>query len=58
MSHGELIIYTTEDGRTNNQFKSGNDSIWATQAQIAELLQLPHRILRFILNPFIAVRSS
>lgn len=33
----ELILYQTEDGRTRVQCRFENDTLWLTQAQIAEL---------------------
>ncbi len=35
-----LILYQTEDGRTRIQCRFENDTIWLTQAQIAELFQI------------------
>jgi hypothetical protein len=34
---GEFVIYTTEDGRTEVHLRVWEDSVWMTQAQIAEL---------------------
>lgn len=34
---GEIILYTTEDGRSAIQLKAQGDSVWVTQAEIAEL---------------------
>ncbi len=40
MSSGsEFILYQTEDGRTRIQCRFENDTLWLTQAQIAELFQ-------------------
>jgi hypothetical protein len=39
MSSGEIILYTTEDGKTNIQLHSKDGSVWLTQAEIAELFQ-------------------
>jgi hypothetical protein len=36
---GSIIIYQTEDGRTNIQTRLENDSVWLTQAQMGELFQ-------------------
>ena len=36
---GEFLLYQTEDGRTRIQCRLENDTIWLTQAQIAELFQ-------------------
>jgi hypothetical protein len=34
---GEIILYTTEDGRSAIQLKAKDGSVWLTQAEIAEL---------------------
>ena len=36
---GEILLYQTEDGRTRIQCRFENETIWLTQAQIAELFQ-------------------
>ncbi|MDI1250550.1 MAG: virulence RhuM family protein [Lacunisphaera sp.] len=36
---GELLLYQTEDGRTRIQCRFENETLWLTQAQIAELFQ-------------------
>ena len=36
---GEFILYQTEDGRTRIQCRFADETIWLTQAQIAELFQ-------------------
>lgn len=38
-SNSSLILYQTEDGRTRVQCRFENDTIWLTQAQMAELFQ-------------------
>ena len=35
----EIILYQTEDGRTRIQCRFENETIWLTQALIAELFQ-------------------
>ncbi len=37
MNNGEIIIYKTEDGTTKVDVKFENETVWLTQAQIAEL---------------------
>ncbi len=37
MTAGELILYKTEDGRTNIKLRAEEGMVWLTQAQIAEL---------------------
>lgn len=39
MSNGEIILYTTEDGKTNIQLHSKDGSVWLTQAEMAVLFQ-------------------
>jgi len=39
MSHGELILYTTEDGKTSVQLKAQEETVWLTQMEIADLFQ-------------------
>lgn len=36
----EIILYQTEDGRTRIQCRFENETLWLTQAQIAELFQV------------------
>tara|TARA_R110000787_G_scaffold13751_5_gene42869 strand:- start:27105 stop:27317 length:213 start_codon:yes stop_codon:yes gene_type:complete len=35
----ELILYTSDDGRTRIHLRVESDSIWLSQMEIAELLQ-------------------
>lgn len=35
----ELILYTTDDGRTQLHLRVEGDSIWLSQLEIAELFQ-------------------
>lgn len=37
--HSEIILYQTEDGRTRVQCRFENETVWLTQAQIAELFE-------------------
>lgn len=39
MSEGELILYRSEDGRAEIQLRTGGDTVWLTQAEMAELFQ-------------------
>lgn len=39
MDNGEIIIYRTADGETRLEVRMESDSVWLTQAQIAELFQ-------------------
>ena len=35
----EIIIYQTEDGKTKIDVRMENETVWLTQAQMAELFQ-------------------
>lgn len=39
LPQSEIILYQTEDGRTRIQCRFEDDTLWLTQAQIAELFQ-------------------
>lgn len=39
LPNSEIILYQTEDGRTRIQCRFENETIWLTQAQIAELFE-------------------
>jgi len=39
MSNGELILYTTEDGKTSIQLKAQEETVWLTQMEIADFFQ-------------------
>ena len=39
MSNGELILYTTEDGKTAIHLKAQGETVWLTQMEIADLFQ-------------------
>lgn len=40
MFNGELILYTTEDGKTSIQLKAQEETVWLTRTEIAELFQI------------------
>jgi hypothetical protein len=39
LPRSEIIFYQTEDGNTRVQCRFDNETLWLTQAQIAELFQ-------------------
>ncbi len=39
MSNGEIILYTTDDGKTSVQLKAEEGTVWLTRSEIAELFQ-------------------
>ncbi len=44
-SGGELILYQTEDGRTRLQVRMQGETVWLTQAQMAELFQRERSVI-------------
>ena len=38
-SKSEIILYQTEDNRTRIEVRMENETVWLTQAQMAELFQ-------------------
>lgn len=39
MSNGEIILYTTEDGKTAIHLKAEGETVWLTQMELADLFQ-------------------
>ena len=53
MDNGEIIIYRTADGETRLEVRMESDSVWLTQAQMAELFQRDISVIsRHIKNVF------
>ena len=51
MNNNEIIIYQSEDGQTQVDVRMENDTVWLTQAQMAELFQTDRTsIVRHINN--------
>ena len=49
MTHGELIIYTTDDGHVSLQLRVEDGTVWLTQAELAGLFQTtPQNITQLI----------
>ena len=49
--NNQIIIYQTEDGQTRVDVRMENDTVWLTQAQMAELFQTDRTsIVRHINN--------
>ena len=46
----EIIIYQTEDGRTKIQVHMENETVWLTQAQMAELFQTTKKNISLHIN--------
>ena len=50
-SNNQIIIYQTEDGQTQIDVRLENDTVWLTQAQMAELFETDRTsIVRHINN--------
>ena len=53
MENGKIVIYRTADGETSIDVKLENDTVWLTQAQMAELFQKDQSVIaRHIRNVF------
>jgi len=53
MEESKIIIYQTEDGQTQIDVRLENDTVWLTQAQMAELFQkTPQNITMHIRNAY------
>ena len=53
MEENKIIIYQTEDGRTQIDVQLENETVWLTQAQMAELFQKDQSVVaRHIANLF------
>lgn len=51
MEENKIIIYQSEDGQTQIDVRLENDTVWLTQAQMAELFQTDRTsIVRHIQN--------
>ena len=49
----QIIIYQTDDNQTQIDVRMENDTVWLTQAQMAELFQKDRRVIsRYIRNVF------
>ena len=53
MEENKIIIYQTEDGQTQIDVRLENETVWLTQAQMAELFQKDRTVItRHINNVF------
>ena len=51
MEQNQIVIYQTEDGQTQIDVRLENDTVWLTQAQMAELFErTPQNITTHIGN--------
>ena len=53
MEENKIVIYQTEDGQTQIDVRLENETVWLTQAQMAELFQKDRTVItRHINNVF------
>ena len=53
MKQDQIVIYQTEDGQTQIDVRLENETVWLTQAQMAELFQKDRTVItRHINNVF------
>ena len=53
MDENKIVIYQTEDGQTQIDVRLENDTVWLTQAQMAELFErTPQNITMHIHNAY------
>ena len=53
MDENKIVIYQTEDGQTQIDVRLENETVWLTQAQMAELFQKDRTVIsRHINNVF------
>lgn len=53
MEENKIVIYQSEDGQTQIDVRLENDTVWLTQAQMAELFQkTPQNITMHIRNAY------
>ena len=45
MENNKIVIYQTEDGHTQIDVRLENETVWLTQAQMAELFQKTNKQL-------------
>ena len=50
MEKNKIIIYQTDDGQTQTDVRLENDTVWLTQAQMAELLQKDQSVVARHIN--------
>ncbi len=50
MDDNKIIIYQTEDGQTQIDVRLENDTVWLTQAQMAELYQKDQSVVARHIN--------
>ena len=60
----KIVIYQTEDGKTQSDVRLENETVWLTQAQMAELLEKDQSVVaraqwgQAPLRPFVTTRKK
>ena len=44
-NRGKIVIYQTKDGKTSIDVKLENETVWLTQAQMADLFQKDRTVI-------------
>jgi hypothetical protein len=57
MSNGELILYTTEDGKTAIHLKAEGETVWLTQMELAELFQTTKQNISLHINNILSTNE-
>ena len=50
MEQNKIVIYQTEDGQTQIDVRLENDTVWLTQAQMADLFQKDRTVITRHIN--------
>ena len=50
MQENQIVIYQTEDGQTQIDVRLENETVWLTQAQMAELFQKDRTVITRHIN--------
>ncbi|WP_350304167.1 hypothetical protein [Photorhabdus viridis] len=57
-NHSQFIIYQTEDGETRLDVRFQDETVWLTQALMAELFQTSPENVQMHLKPYIYRRRA
>ena len=58
MEQNKIVIYQTEDGQTQIDVRLENETVWLTQAQMAELFQKDQSVVARHINNAIRKRCD
>ena len=52
MEENKIVIYQTEDGQTQIDVRLENETVWLTQAQMAELFQKDQSVVAIQISSY------